>query len=284
MDDAGVVDTDNLGILVDRLASIGVASVGVLGSTGSYMYLSSSERERALIAAVEAAGRTPVLAGIGALRTSDVLAGAKAAERAGAAAALLAPVSYLPLTDRDFTQLTASVAQVCGLPICLYNNPGTTHFNMSDALVGALAQIENVAAVKNPAPAGDAAPQVAALRSIVPDDFVVGYSGDAKIDGPLAAGADAWYSVVAGVLPGLALAIWAVRDRPEELAALHGTCAPLWALFNAHGSIRVTPHILEALGHKPAALPLPLLPLERDVVAEVERALALLPVTSDLAA
>lgn len=70
-DEEGVVDTEALGALVDRLAVAGVDSVSVLGSTGTYAYLDRDQRNRAVTAAVEAAaGRVPVVAGVGALRTS----------------------------------------------------------------------------------------------------------------------------------------------------------------------------------------------------------------------
>ena len=51
----GIVDTDRLGLLVNRLAEAGVHSVGLLGSTGIYAYLDRAERSRAVAAAVEAA-------------------------------------------------------------------------------------------------------------------------------------------------------------------------------------------------------------------------------------
>lgn len=274
-DDAGVVDADLMGRFVARLAGSGVSSIGVLGSTGSYMYLSSDQRERALRAAVEAAGDTPVLAGIGALRTSDVLTHAKAAEAAGAAAVLLAPVSYLPLTDADFSGLVRDVSSVCGLPICLYNNPGTTHFTMSSELVARLSQLPRVAAVKNPAPSsgGAAREQMDTLRNTTPKSFVLGYSGDAFIDNALSAGADAWYSVIAGTLPEMSLAIWNARQDPKRMEELHCRAAPLWELFKTHGGIRVVPVILELLGLGSAPLARPLLQLEKDVVAEIEVAL-----------
>ncbi len=72
--------------LVERLSGAGVDSVTALGSTGSYPYLSGQERSRVARLAVEHAGSTPVIVGIGALRTSQVLANADNAQRAGASA------------------------------------------------------------------------------------------------------------------------------------------------------------------------------------------------------
>ena len=49
----GRVDVDALRRLVSRLTVATVDSIGVLGSTGTYAYLSRSERRRALDAALE---------------------------------------------------------------------------------------------------------------------------------------------------------------------------------------------------------------------------------------
>jgi 4-hydroxy-tetrahydrodipicolinate synthase len=173
------------------------------------------------------------------------------------------------------------VAAASDLPVCLYNNPGTTHFTMSAELVIELSRIENVKAVKNPATRdhATAAAQMAQLRENVPAGFVLGYSGDALINNPLKADADAWYSVIAGTLPDLTLSIWNTRGDAAAVDAAHSKAAPLWALFNAHGGIRVVPEILNLMGLGPVVLPKPLLPLPNAIVAEIEAALDILSTT-----
>ena len=57
--------------LIKRLAGSGVDSIGALGSTGSYAYLTRAERLRAAQLAVAHAGDVPVMVGIGALRTRE---------------------------------------------------------------------------------------------------------------------------------------------------------------------------------------------------------------------
>jgi len=271
---AGVVDVDHLQRLVARLAATDIDSIGVLGSTGSYMYLSRTQRARAIEAAVEASGEKPILAGIGDLRTDQVLEHTTSAEAAGASALLLAPVSYLPLTERDFTGLVNAVTSSTSLPICLYNNPGTTHFTMTAELVSSLAILPKVIAVKNPAPATRLSNSELEVRRIaLPEGFVLGYSGDALIANVLPAGADAWYSVIAGTLPGLALELWSARNEPERIGIVQTQCEPLWECFNAWGGIRVVPEISRMLGLGSLDLALPLQPLENHAVAQIDRAL-----------
>ena len=67
-DAQGRVLAKDLQGLLGRLTEAGVDSIGLLGSTGSYMYLSREERRRAVeIAAETVAGATPLMVGIGAL-------------------------------------------------------------------------------------------------------------------------------------------------------------------------------------------------------------------------
>src|SRR5215218_2688469 len=128
----GHVDVAALRKLVARLCAARVNSIGLLGSTGTYAYLSRSERRRALEAALDAvSGQVPVLVGVGALRTDEAVRLAQDAKAAGAHAGLLAPVSYTPLTDDEVFEHFAMVARESRLPLCIYDNPGTTHFRFS---------------------------------------------------------------------------------------------------------------------------------------------------------
>jgi 4-hydroxy-tetrahydrodipicolinate synthase len=275
-DEHGEVDQTSFSSLLEELAQSRVDTIGVLGSTGGYAYLSVDQRAQVLRVAIDAIeGRKPVIAGVGALSTRDVLRNVAHAEAAGAAGLLVAPMSYLPLTQDDVAALFADIAAETSLPVCFYNNPGTTHFTPSDDLIARLAQEGLIAAVKNPpAPAGDFAGQIAALRTTCPDDFKIGYSGDAAIAGALSAGADAWYSVLAGTLPDIALELWQARGDAEQLAKLNAALAPLWQLFNEHGSIRVIHEVARMGGIENARLPRPLLPLSADVCGKIADALS----------
>jgi 4-hydroxy-tetrahydrodipicolinate synthase len=73
----------------------------------------------------ETEGRVPVLIGVGALRTDDAVRLAQDAQAIGAAAGLLAPVSYTPLTDHEVFEHFATVARESRLPLCIYDNPST---------------------------------------------------------------------------------------------------------------------------------------------------------------
>ena len=241
--EAGRVDVRALATLLARLEAASVDSVGLLGSTGIYAYLTRSEKRRAIEAAVDTTGgRVPIIVGIGALRTDDAMNLARDAHDAGASGVLLAPVSYTPLTDQEVFEHFVAVANASDLPLCIYNNPATTHFSFSDELIVRLADVPRMVAVKNPAPApAEAKSKVAALRARLPADFAVGYSGDWQTADAVLAGGVAWYSVIGGLMPQPSLALMRAAQDGDTATVrrLDASFAPFWGLFKQYGSIRV---------------------------------------------
>lgn len=273
----GEVDTDGVRALTRRLVDARVDSIGLLGSTGAYPFFSREQRRRAVEASVaEAAGAVPVMVGIGALRTDDVVCLGHDAEEAGADALLLAPVSYTPLTEREVFTHFETVANAMSMPVAIYNNPGTTHFVFSDDLIARLGQLPNILALKNPLPAtGSVGEELARLRTRLPDGFAIGYSGDWGCTEAMLAGSDAWYSVLAGMFPDVCIAIasavksgdvQAARDRNDALE-------PLWELFREHGSIRVMYAAANIRGLSDAEPPRPILPLSESETKRVHETL-----------
>lgn len=273
------IDEDAYIGLVERLVLAGVDSITALGSTGSYAYLNGEERARVAQLTVESALDIPVLVGIGALRTRDVLANVRSAEAAGAQGLLLAPVSYQPLTADDVFELFRTVADATDLPIVVYDNPGTTHFTFTTELYARLAELDGVASIKIPgfplSPAGwdD---RTGEIRAAIGNQVTIGISGDAFGAEGLIAGCDAWYTAVGGTLPEPMLEITRAAElgNAEQARELSADLQPLWDLFADHGgSLRVTAAIAEHLGLVgPGSLPLPIRGLDdsaKRTVAEV---------------
>ncbi|MFZ3599383.1 dihydrodipicolinate synthase family protein [Streptomyces sp. BH104] len=239
--------------LVARLATAGVDSIGALGSTGGYAYLTREERARAAAVAVEAADGVPVMVGIGALRTSQVLALAEDAQKAGASAVLLAPMTYQALTDDEVFGLYEDVTRELSVPLCVYDNPVTTHVHFTDELHGRIAQLPNVAAIKIPPVPDDttaAKQRVEALRALIPDTVTIGVSGDRAAATGLNAGCDVWYSVIGGLFPRTALALTRAAQAGDaaEATVLSQRLEPLWVLMGKYGSLRVVSAAAELLG------------------------------------
>lgn len=270
------VDEAALTGLVARLVAAEVDSIGVLGSTGIYPYLDRAERSTVLEVAVAAAAGTPVIAGIGALRTREVLTYAQDAQTAGAAGLLLAPVSYHRLSEEEVYRLYRDVTSTVSVPVIVYDNPGTTGFAFTDELYNRLVQLPNITGIKIPPPATDVVHRVTELRSVLSGSVSVGISGDWVAAEALLAGADCWYSVIGGVFPATARAIVdaaAAGDR-EQAQALSQGLGPIWALFRRYGSLRVVAAIAETCGWvQPPSMPLPLLGLSPQGRTELGAAL-----------
>lgn len=255
--------------LIQRLVDAEVDSIGVLGSTGNYAYLTREERKRVAQIAVQYAKEIPVMVGISALNLRDVLLNAEDAQTAGASAVLLAPMSYQQLTEDEVYKLYEVVTSKLSVSLCVYDNPGTTHFNFSDELHGRIAQLPNVRSIKIPGVPMEpqaALEQVNRLRALIPKHVSIGISGDACAANGLNAGCDIWYSVIGGLYPEIAklLTTAVLKGDTQEALRLSKHLAPMWELFHGNGgSLRVVAAAAEIQNLvKPPCLPLPLRALE----------------------
>lgn len=272
-------DYPGLERMITRATLGQVDSIAVLGSTGNYMYLSREERRRTVETAVGTANGTPVIAGVGGVRTRDVLGSAEDAQRAGASALLLAPVSYQPLTEAEVFGLYSDVCANSSIPIVVYDNPVTTRFSFSDELLGRIGQLPQIASIKTSPPSPrTAAERIVNLRNLLPGHTTLGISGDAVVKEHLRAGYDVWYSVIAGIFPEVARAIHDESQDADNHDAgdTFDRLKPIWSLFIRYGSLRVMACMAQNLGLVDAELlPRPLQPLPAAARAEVGEALRL---------
>jgi 4-hydroxy-tetrahydrodipicolinate synthase len=262
--------------ILERLVSAEVDSLGVLGSTGSYAYLTREQRKRVATLAKAQTGAIPMMVSVGAVSTRQVLELADDAQHAGADGLLLPAMSYQTLTEEEVYDLFDAVSRHVSVPVCVYDNPGTTHFTFSDDLHGRIAALPRIGSIKIPGvPANPAAARarVQQLREKIPASVTIGVSGDAFAGLGLNAGCEVWYSVCGGLFPHTAKAITeaAARGDNAQVTALTERLAPLWALFRRHGgSIRVMAAAAGILGlTSPACLPRPLKPLSAAHCAEI---------------
>lgn len=98
---ASGVDEKGFSHILSRLTEARVDSMGILGSTGSYAYLTREQRKRVATLAKQHAGDIPMMVCVGAVSTDAILHLADDAQAAGANALLLPAVSYqLPVTKK----------------------------------------------------------------------------------------------------------------------------------------------------------------------------------------
>ena len=275
----GEIDESRLTHLIEHLAEAGVDSIGALGSTGSYAYLTHEQRRSVTKLAVNAAGSIPVITSIGAVRTDDVMRLAEDAQHAGVSGVLLAPVSYQPLNDTEVFRLYERVTAELSVPLCIYDNAATTRFDFSDDLLIALSYLDNVGSIKLgefPADPVQAIQHVEHLKSQIARGVTLGISGDAQSTTGLLVGCDIWYSVLGGLFPHYAMNLTkaALSGNTTEARLLDRALEPLWVFYRRHGSLRVIASIAEIQGtvHSPC-LPFPLQTLIGKEMAALEATL-----------
>lgn len=275
---ASGVDEQGFSKILARLTAARVDSMGILGSTGSYAYLTREQRNRIATLAKQLAGDIPVMVCVGAVSTDAILHLADDAQAAGADALLLPAVSYQSLRDEEVFSLFETVTQNASVPVCVYDNPGTTHFSFTDELHGLLSSLEGVRSVKIPGVPDNlaaATERVDAVRRHLRPGVTIGISGDAYAGLGLNAGCEVWYSVCGGLFPETAKQITeaaAIRDH-ACVTELTTRLEPLWALFRKHGgSIRVIAAAAGVLGLTDTdCLPRPLQPLSTGDIADIAR-------------
>jgi 4-hydroxy-tetrahydrodipicolinate synthase len=131
-DDGETIDTAALAGLVERLVGAGVGGLVPGGSTGEFTTLSNAERRALVEVTVEAAaGRVPVVAGTGALSTRETVELSVHAEASGAAAVMIVPPFYDPLSWRELRTHYAAVGEAIDIPIMYYNLPSASGIRLT---------------------------------------------------------------------------------------------------------------------------------------------------------
>jgi 4-hydroxy-tetrahydrodipicolinate synthase len=148
--DRDTLDLAGLERLVEHLLAGGVRGVFVLGTTGEGPSLSYRLRAE-LIDRVcrQVAGRVPVLAGVTDTSSAESLRLAGHAADAGAAAVVLAPPYYFPLSQGELLGYLRRVVPAMPLPVFLYNLPSHTKTAFGLAVVRHALAIDNCVGMKD---------------------------------------------------------------------------------------------------------------------------------------
>ncbi len=208
------VDYEGFRTLVRFQLESGISGILPLGTTGETPTLEESEEDKLIdIAIAEAKGKVPIIVGAGSNCTKDAVKYVKRAKAKGADYALVVTPYYNKPTDEGIYLHFAACAEV-GLPIIIYNIAGRTGKNISTALLARLADLPNIAGVKESS--GDLNQMMDVIHTVVSKhpDFTV-LSGDDPLMLPLVAiGGDGIISVVSNIEPR--------RVTEMTLAALKG--------------------------------------------------------------
>lgn len=245
------------------------------GTTGEASTLSDSEKEVLFTETVKASnGRIPVIAGTGSNDTAHAIALSQMAEKCGVDGLLIVTPYYNKCTQKGLIAHYKSIAMSVNIPIILYNVPSRTGLNLLPKTVMQLAEIDNIAGIKEAT--GDITQIVELFRLIQSMPFDVYSGNDDHILPLLALGAKGVITTVGNVLPSETHAVVAhyMKGDIESARAMQFHINPLvQTLFAEVNPIPVKAAVAH-LGFDVGAVRLPLTPAEPETLAGIVRELA----------
>jgi len=145
----GSVDLDAFRELAVFLVDHGSDGLVVAGTTGEAPTLSDDEKLALFAAAIEAVGdRATVIAGTGTYDTAHSVHLTERAHELGIDGILVVTPYYNKPPQRAIVRHFEEIAAATDKPVIAYNIPGRVVVNIEPATIARLAEIENVAAVK----------------------------------------------------------------------------------------------------------------------------------------
>lgn len=269
-------DTINIPLfkeMVEKLIISGSHGIASLGSAGVMPYLSDEEKEAVTEATVQQVrGRIPTLIGVSNLTTEKTIHHAQFAEKAGADAVMIIPMSYWKLTDDEIVAHYDAVARKISIPIMAYNNPSTSGIDMSPTLLKRLLEIPNITMIKEST--GDVQ-RMHYLRKELGED-VAFYNGSNPLAlAAFSAGATGWCTAAPNLIPQLNLDLYqAIQENQLHKAQdIFYKQVELLKFIVAKGLPRAVKAGLDISGEESGYLRSPLKPLTEIETEELRKIL-----------
>ena len=224
-DEQGEVDLVATEAVIERFIEAGVDGISPLGSTGEFSHLTGDERKRfAREVTGIVGGRVPVVIGVGAAGTKEMVELAQHAQEAGADAVLVVSPFYLKVGEEALFKHFATVAKAVDIPVLIYNLPMLTGIDLSPSLVARIAtECPNAVGIKDTVT--EYGHTVGVLREVKPwrPDFSVLQGWEDLILPSLIAGADGSICAFANVAPELFIGLVRAAQNGdlERAAQLH---------------------------------------------------------------
>ncbi|MGB8654839.1 MAG: 4-hydroxy-tetrahydrodipicolinate synthase [Candidatus Acidiferrales bacterium] len=267
------LDETALRWLIRRQIDAGVDFLVPCGTTGEAPTLTPRERLRVIeIAVEEARGIVPVLAGAGGYNTVEVIEMARELETKGVDGILSVTPYYNKPTQEGLYQHFKAIAAATSLPIVLYSVAGRTGVNIEPATVRRLAEIENIAGIKE---ASGSIAQMGAILGCVPERFAV-LSGDDSLALPLISlGGRGVISVISNEIPGAMVRLTQLALRGDFTAArqLHYKYLPLMEINFVESNPIPVKAAMAIMGLLDPVWRLPLVPPKQEHLEKIRRVL-----------
>lgn len=270
----GTVDQNALASLVNYMIDEGVDYLVALGTTAETATLTSAEKKTVRECIVRAAaGRVPLVLGMGGNNTAALVEEIKATDLSDFSALLSVCPYYNRPNQRGLYAHFEAVSKASSLPIILYNVPSRTGGGIANDTVLQLAKdFENIIGIK------DASGDLAVAKDLIarrPKGFYV-LSGDDDLAMSIAEeGGEGVISVLAGGVPKTFTQMMraALAGNSSEALSLHQRLSPLMRLIFEEGNPAGIKAVLHQNKRIENRLRLPLVPVSEVLYSEISAAL-----------
>ncbi len=225
--DENGVNYEVLGQLVEYQIENGTDAIVFLGTTGEPSTMSFEEEHILMDYAVKKVNkRAKVIFGCGSNNTADAVMTAKAAEAFGADGLLAVTPYYNKCTQNGLVAYYRAICEAVSIPVIAYNVPGRTGVEIQPATMAKIADIPNIAGIKD---AGGNMSKTMETFRLVREKCDV-YSGEDALNFPiLACGGAGVISVVSNIAPKQVKELCTLVEQGEfaRATALNDKLLPL---------------------------------------------------------
>lgn len=203
--DQSAIDVEALDKHIQHLIDAGVHGLVPGGSTGEFSAMTLPERKQLIeIFVKSAAGRVPVIAGIGALSTKDGVELAEHAAQAGSSALMVVPPFYDSVSVEQLHEMLGDMHAASSLPIMYYNIPSASGLTLTAKEIAGLSKV----GVKYLKDTSGNAPALTDLLFTYHDEITTFNGWDTLTFYGLAAGAKGSVWGASNIIPELSMQLW----------------------------------------------------------------------------
>lgn len=266
----GKINLTMLQILLQRQMDAGIGAVVLCGTTGESPTLSDEEKIAIFHHGKKFVGSgCTIIAGTGSNDTAHAIALSQAAEETGADGLLVVSPYYNKATPEGLVAHYAAIASAVHIPVILYNVPSRTGVDIPVTVYAELAQIPNIAGVKE---ASTDITKITKIKAACPSDFAV-WSGNDDMTVPIMSmGGLGVISVASNVCPMQmqAMAHAALAGDFDSAAALQLELLPLIQLLFCEVNPIPVKAAMGLLGYDCGNCRMPLTPLSAQHMAQLK--------------
>lgn len=266
------IDRQAFAEVIEHQIDAGVHGVIISGTTGESYALTLQERVSCFRLAKDVINkRVPMIAGIGATRTDEVVDLGLSARDLEADALLLPAPAYAVPAQEELSQHALTVDQAVDLPIMLYNYPGRTGVMMDEYFLDRISTSKNICAIKETS--GD----VNRLHMLANKytNLQLSCGWDDQVLEFFAWGATSWVAGAANCLPREHIALYEACVLENDFAQgrrIIAAMLPFFQLLDDSGKfVQIIKYASSLAGLKPGVVRRPQLPMSEELEQQVEK-------------